>query len=266
MTSVATMAQGVTRSFVDLRAWAAGVTVAAGEGDAFLSARALLPQPEGPVTIGLIALPQGSGSVAVLPADEFVIVESGSVQIDQRTLNEGDSIVLCEGAGFDWIAATDSRLLFVRRTGGSVADGAIIPIDTKASLEPSGAPLAELLVGPTPSCRNFTDYRSADGEFVCGTWDSTPYHRRSMAYRHYELMYLLDGSVTFVDGAGRKGRSARAISSWSNRAHHAAGTARSTSRRCMPSIVRRDGSGEGIQRPQPGHQHQNADRRARLQQ
>lgn len=205
MTNVDTMVQGVMRSFVDLRAWAAGATVAAGEGDAFLSARTILPQPEGPVTIGLIALPQGSGSVAAMPADEFVIVESGRVQIDQRSLNEGDSIVLCEGAAFDWTAAAGARLLFVRRTGGSAADGAIIPIDTTAPLEPSGAPLAELLVGPTPSCRNFSDYRSADGEFVCGTWDSTPYHRRPMAYRHYELMYLLEGSVTFVDGAGATG-------------------------------------------------------------
>lgn len=205
MTNVDAMTQGVTRSFVDLRAWAAGVTVGAGEGDAFLSARSVLPQPEGPVSIGLIALPQGSGSVAAMPADEFVIVESGSVQIDQRTLKEGDSIVLCEGARFGWTTTAEARLLFVRRTGGSAADGAIIPIDTSAPLEPSGAPLAELLVGPTPSCRNFTDYRSVDGEFVCGTWDSTPYHRRSMAYRHYELMYLLDGSVTFVDGAGAAG-------------------------------------------------------------
>jgi uncharacterized cupin superfamily protein len=170
-----TTSQTATRSFVDLRVWAAGATVAAGEGDSFLSARAVLPQPEGPVSIGLIALPQGSGSVVAMSADEFIIVESGSVQIDQRTLNEGDGIVLCEGATFDWTTTTDARLLFVRRTGGSVADG------------------------------NFTDYRSADGEFVCGTWDSTPYHRRSMAYRHYELMYLLDGIVTFVDGAGAEG-------------------------------------------------------------
>ena len=200
-----TTTQNATRSFVDLRAWAAGKTVGAGEGDPFLSARTLLPQPEGPVTIGLIALSQGNGKVDAMPADEFIIVESGSVQIVQRALIEGDSIVLCEGATFGWSVASGARLLFVRRTGGSLADGKIIPIDTLAQLEPSGAPLAELLVGPTPSCRNYTDYRSADGEFVCGTWDSTPYHRRPMAYRHYELMYLLDGSVTFVDGAGAQG-------------------------------------------------------------
>ena len=93
-----TTTQNATRSFVDLRAWAVGARVGAGEGDAFLSARALLPQPKGPVTIGLIALTQGSGTVDAMPADEFIIIESGTVQIDQRTLNEGDSMVLCEGA------------------------------------------------------------------------------------------------------------------------------------------------------------------------
>ena len=70
-----TPSQTATRSFVDLRAWAAVVTAQPGEGETFLSARAELPQPEGPVSIGLIALPQGSGTVAAMPADEFVIVE-----------------------------------------------------------------------------------------------------------------------------------------------------------------------------------------------
>ena len=78
----------------------------------------------------------------------------------------------------------------------------IVLIDEAASLQPSNPPLADLLVGPTPSCRNHTDYRSTNGEFVCGTWDSTPYHRRPMLYRHIELMHLLDGSVSFEIATG----------------------------------------------------------------
>ena len=69
----------------------------------------------------------------------------------------------------------------------------------------AGGPAAELLLTPAPVCRNHTDYRSADGEFTCGTWDSTPYTRRAMFFRHMELMFLLEGSVTFVDEAGRSG-------------------------------------------------------------
>lgn len=228
MTTTAT----VTRSFIDLRAWAATTPVAPASGDAFLSARADLPLAPGPISVGLIALPQGSGTVAAMPADEFVIVASGVVRIEQdgRTLllHEGDSLILRGNAAFAWSAHADSRLIFMRRTGGPAGDGAIIPVDTNAPLEPSGAPLAELLVGPTPQCRTHSDYKSDDGEFMVGTWDSTPYHRRAMAYRHFELMYLLDGSVTFVDGAGTTGTFAKgdiflieqdASCSWDSQVH-----------------------------------------------
>lgn len=197
------------RSFIDLRQWAAGATVAPASGDAFLSARAALPLADGPISAGLIILPQGSGAVAAMPGEEFIIVESGAIRIEQAgqifTLAKDDSLLLREGAGFSWTAVGEARILFMRRSGGPAGNGAIIPVDTGAPLEPSGAPLAELLVGPTPQCRNHGDYKSDDGEYMVGTWDSTPYYRRAMAYRHFELMYLLDGSVTFVDEAGDEG-------------------------------------------------------------
>lgn len=196
----------LTRSFIDLRAWAASATVTAGEGDPFLAARATLPLAEGPITAGLIALPQGAGDVSAMAADEFIIVESGAIRIVGGDVDvilvEGDSVVLRGGSSFGWTADADSRLLYMRRTGGPAGDGAILPVDADAPLAPSGAPLAELLVGPTPACRNNTDWKSDDGEFMAGTWDSTPYHRRAMRYGHFELMYLLDGSVTFIDEVG----------------------------------------------------------------
>ncbi len=207
MTSTAS--QTHTRSFIDLRAWAADAAPAAPSGDPFLTARALLPLAEGPISVGLIALSHGAGTVAALPAEEFIIVESGAVRLEQAgkpvTLDAGDSLLLRDGAAFTWVTDANTRLLFMRRTGGPADDGTIIPVDTNAPLEPSGAPLAELLVGPTPQCRNHGDYKSADGEYMVGTWDSTPYYRRAMVYRHYELMYLLDGSVTFIDEAGAEG-------------------------------------------------------------
>lgn len=227
-----TITAPITRSFIDLRGWAADAVPAPADGDAFLSARASLPLAPGPITVGLITLPQGNGTVAAMPADEFIIVESGAVQIEQdgRTvpLGEGDSLIVRGNAAFRWSADAVSRLLYMRRTGGPAGDGAIIPIDTAAPLEPSGAPLAELLVGPTPQCRNHGDYKSDDGEFMGGTWDSTPYHRRAMTYGHFELMYLLGGSVTFVDGAGATGTFAKgdiflieqgASCSWDSQVH-----------------------------------------------
>lgn len=199
-----------TRSFRDLRAFASGATVPAeAQGDPFLASRAALDLPDGPVSIHLIVLPQGRGRVQGLPDDEFLIVLEGALTLETAhgavPLSTDQSAVVTKGTAFAWSSREGARLIAMRRNGSPATPPAIIPINKSAPLEPSGAPLAELLVGPTPDCRNFTDYRSGDGELVCGTWDSTPYHRLAMAYRHYELMHLLEGSVTFIDGAGREG-------------------------------------------------------------
>lgn len=200
------------RSFIDLRAFAANVRppIARMEGgDLLLDSRALLPLAEGPISAGVVMLEGGSGTVETMPADDFLIVLDGALTLDAGggalSLTAGKSAVLTAGARISWSADAPVTLIFLRRTGGPMGEAMLVPINERAPLEPSGAPLAELLVGPTPNCRNHTDYLSKDGEFVCGTWDSTPYHRLSMPYRHYELMHLLQGSVTFVDEAGRSG-------------------------------------------------------------
>lgn len=199
-----------TRSFRDLRAFAANATIPAdAHGDPFLASRAALDLPQGPISISLVLLPQGRGRIEALPDDEFLILLDGALTLetaDSTTpLVDNQSAAITKGTGFTWSSREGARLIAMRRNGSPDGSPAIISIDESAPLEPSNPPLAELLVGPTPDCRNFTDYRSADTEFVCGTWDSTPYHRLSMPYRHYELMHLLDGSATFVDGEGREG-------------------------------------------------------------
>lgn len=202
------------RSFVDLRAFAdhqsAVPSTAKDESeDPFLACRRYLPVAEGPVTIGILRLSPGSGEVAKMPADEFLIAHKGRVILKAEdrtvTLGPGQSVVLTQGIRFAWSAEAPVVLIFLRRTGGPADAPALIPVDENAPLVPSAPPLAELLASPTPDCRNHVDYRSSDGEFVCGTWDSTPYHRLPMPYRHFELMHLLEGSVKFVDGEGREG-------------------------------------------------------------
>lgn len=188
------------RSFIDLRAFAADAAVN-DTGD-YATARTALPLVDGPCGVDLVALDGGSGSVVGLPGDEFVIVLEGSLRIGDTTLDAGRSAVIPTGVAFDWEAAPATRALAMRYAIDIAAADAVVPIDEAAELTPSNPPLAELLVGPTPSCRNHTDYLSSDGVFICGTWDSTPYHRIAMRYRHHELMHLLDGSVTFTDETG----------------------------------------------------------------
>lgn len=201
-------------SFVDLRQFAQdrdqGISFAASAvDDRFLSSRRVLDWAPGPVTAGVITLEAGHGSVLSLPADEFILVTEGSLTLSQPgatlTLTPGQSAVIQHGAAFTWSAQGPVSLIFTRYNRSQPGTGAIVPIQAAPELKPSGTPSLDLLTTPVPSCRNFTDYTSADGEFMCGTWDSTPYARRPLFYRHYELMYLLEGSVDFVDETGRSG-------------------------------------------------------------
>lgn len=223
------------RSFADLRAFAASADFsddrdAAGTAP-WAIARCSLPLAAGPVTV-VAARIAADGSHPGLEADEFVIVLEGALTLAQGAtsvaLSGNASAVIPAGHAFTWQAAPGTTVVIMRCASGPAGAEAIVRIDESAELAASGAPLAELLVGPTPSCRNFTDYRSANGEFVCGTWDSTPYHRLSMPYRHHELMHLLEGEVTFVDGAGREATFAKgdvflvemgAQCSWESRSH-----------------------------------------------
>lgn len=210
--------QSTPRTFIDLRKFAQdksqgiAMTALAGE-DPFLSCRRLLDFPPGSVTAGAITLDSGSGVVRSQPVDEFIIVCEGKLTLTQqeRTLVLGpdNSAVIQHGAEFSWSAEGPVSVIFMRYHDSQPADCAIVPINESPEWGPSGGPAAELLLTPAPVCRNYTDHRSADGVFICGTWDSTPYHRRAMNYRIYELMYLLEGSVTFVDETGRSGTFSR---------------------------------------------------------
>lgn len=165
-------------SFFDLREFAQSGSASAGEAGGLV--RRQLELPEGPVVVGALHLAAGDHSERV-DADEFVIACAGtvSVRVDgtERSLAPGESAVIRAGSAVNWIAKGSATLVFMRYLAERDGDTGLVPIDYEAELAPSGAPLAELLTTPTPACRNFTDYRSPDGEFVCGTWDSTPYAR-----------------------------------------------------------------------------------------
>lgn len=189
------------RGVIDLRAYA---KVAAPTRD-WLAGRGTPAFADAAATVVAIA-PVGEGRVARLHSDEFVIVLAGELRLESAgqdaVVKAGRSIVLPSGLGFGWRAAAGTLAVIVACPAASGTAGGLVPIDEGAPLQPSNPPLAELLVGPTPACRNHSDYRSANGEFICGTWDSTPYHRRPMPYRHIELMHLLEGSVTLKDASG----------------------------------------------------------------
>jgi uncharacterized cupin superfamily protein len=183
-----------------------------GGSDRYLSHRRRLPLPDGPVTVELVQVEGPASGGGSLPGDEFVLVLEGGVSFEQSgvrlRLAAGEAGVVVRDKPLVWSSDEGCRLIVVRCTaGGGAGSDAPVRIEQDAPLVPSSNPLRpEVLIGPSPQCRNHTDYRSASGELVCGTWDSTPYHRRLITFPHYELMRLLEGSVTFVDAAGRSAR------------------------------------------------------------
>lgn len=179
-------------------------------GSEFLERRRWVDLPPGPISVAAVTVGAGGEQQVVLPGEEFMLVRSGTLVLRQAgaeiALAAGEQALLLRGLPLSWSSAEGAQLVVLRCTAGAApAIAQPVKIDTGATLAPSNPPLAELLVGPTPQCRSHASYRSAPGEFVCGTWDSTPYHRLPMTFQHFELMHLLQGSVTFVDSDGTAG-------------------------------------------------------------
>lgn len=188
---------------VDMRAYAAGTA----PSNDWFEGRAKPAFADAKAQVAAFAL-RGEGQVEALPTDEFVLVLAGRLEIESAAgtlvIEQDESAVLPIGTRFGW-RASDDLLAIVYAAPADAPGSPAIPvlIDKNAPLSPSNPPPAENLLGPVPSCRAHSDYVSANKEFACGTWDSTPYRRRQIPYRQVELMLLLDGKVTFSDQKGR---------------------------------------------------------------
>jgi uncharacterized cupin superfamily protein len=204
-------------SYVDLRRFAVddslGFAMPSGasptEQGAYFGGRRYLRSDEQAVRISAVSLASGEGVVAEQPFDEFVIVCEGRIElhgdVGDLVLENGNSVIVKKGCAFRWRVQDSAVLIFMGYRNSSAGDKTIVPIRTDVALSPSNPPSAALLIGATPTCSSHVAYQSEDQVFICGVWESTPYQRRAMAYKYYELMYLLEGSVTFEDHAGNRG-------------------------------------------------------------
>ncbi|WP_173568419.1 cupin domain-containing protein [Acetobacter conturbans] len=187
-------------SVIDLRDFAEKFSDPAGD---FLTSRHALPFPDERITVDVLA-PAGSGVVERLPADTFLFVLAGSLSLNGTETGVNEGLIITAGTTFDWKAPVGTKLIRMQVQSPETAAPAIIKIDTDVPLSPSSPPPAQYLTGPTPDCENSIAWRSADGQFYGGIWASTPYYRRPVPYAHYELMFLCEGSVTFVSEEGER--------------------------------------------------------------
>lgn len=184
---------------IDMRSYAAG---AAPSSDWF-EGRPAPAFADPKVQVAAFAL-RGEGRVEMLPSDEAVLVLSGRLEIESDAgslvVDPENCVALPIGCSFDWHASDDLlAIVYAATTDAPGNSSTPVLIDKNAPLNPSNPPAPENLLSSTPTCQGFSDYVSANKEFACGTWDSTPYRRRQIPYRQVELMFLMEGSVTFSD-------------------------------------------------------------------
>lgn len=190
---------------IDMRAFSAGTQPSSD----WFAGRAAPAFADDKAQVSAFAL-RGEGEVAKLTTDEFVLVLKGRLEIESDagtlTITPDDCGVLPVDTSFRWRASDDLlAIVYAAPTDGSGNTAGPLLINKSATLSPSSPPAPENLIGQTPSCRSHSDYLSANTEFACGTWDSTPYRRRQIPYKQVELMLLLEGKVTFSDAKGSVG-------------------------------------------------------------
>jgi uncharacterized cupin superfamily protein len=79
----------------------------------------------------------------------------------------------------------------------------VIKVDPKVQLQPSTPPSQDILHSAVPTQHAHEYFEDATGQFTVGIWDTTGYHRKLLDFNRYELMHLLEGSVTFTDDKGK---------------------------------------------------------------
>ena len=141
------------------------------------------------------------------PVHEFMIVLEGEVVMveeDRETVvSAGESFFIPKGRRCIWNQAGYFKkimMLFDDPAGDSAKP--IMKIDPKVNLQPSTPPSSEILHSPVPAQHAHEYFENKTGEFTVGVWDTTGYHRKLIDFPRYELMHLLEGSVTLANDVG----------------------------------------------------------------
>lgn len=165
-----------------------------------------LPVSAGPCEVGTVTFAAGEGTGTETRGDVLVLVLAGTLTLrdgdKEVELGTGQAAGIRRGTDFAWSAQEEALAVFLRYPNETSTTPGITAIDNDAPLSPSNSPAAELLLGEVPQCRANNMFVSGDTALKCGVWDSTPYQRVAIHCHHTELMHLLDGSVTFIDGEG----------------------------------------------------------------
>lgn len=140
---------------------------------------------------------------------EVTIVEPGGVEAGGRetTIRAGESFILPKGLHCSWKQTGYMRkfyVIFDDPSGAAAPEPsalAVIRPDPRAALAPMEVDPAPI-VGSLPKQHARSWFTDPTDQWTVGVWDATPYERKVAPFPRYELMHLLEGSVTLTDGQG----------------------------------------------------------------
>jgi uncharacterized cupin superfamily protein len=179
-------------------------------GDNFgLYRRGLVLDAEEGFETGAVAMPAGSGMVASATRHELVIVVEGRIRFGDDPsldLSTGDSAVIPRGSRFAWSAPEKVSWIYASHAGSPEDVGlptAPLRILPERPTGASAGPPPELVLTGSPVVWHQNPALvTKSGKFGCGVWDTTPYRRDFTIHPRHELMYLLEGSVSFIPRQG----------------------------------------------------------------
>jgi uncharacterized cupin superfamily protein len=144
------------------------------------------------------------------PVTEFMLVLEGEVVIVEETsetrIGSGESFIIPKGLRCRWTQAGRVKKFFVILDSAEAAGSnplKVIKVDPKVQLQHSTPPSQDILHSAVPTQHAHEYFEDATGQFTVGIWDTTGYHRKLLDFNRYELMHLLEGSVTFTDDKGK---------------------------------------------------------------
>jgi len=142
----------------------------------------------------------------------MIVLEGGVTIVDARgravSIKAGESFLIPKGMPCVWRQDGYMRKFFVifdDASGRVPPDPAVLEVlrpDPQAALAPSDGPAPELLASPAPAQRDKQYFADLTGQWTVGVWDSTAYHRKTIAFPRHELMHILEGEITLTEDGG----------------------------------------------------------------
>lgn len=183
----------------------------AGKGQQF--GHLWLDDPVCGLMVGVWSCSPMTGKMGPWSTNEMMLLIEGNVAIDHADgtsldVSAGEAFFIPKGTVCSWRQAGHLKKFFVIHSDGS---GLVAPdaaqlkarkIDPSAPLSPTDGPDAALLSGVAPTCQENTAFTDLTGQLTAGIWSATPYRRTSVPASRHELMHMLEGEATLIDGAG----------------------------------------------------------------